>query len=113
VSTDAEQFAEQLIQVLNDRDVRAQLANSGAGAAGVYVFGDDPERPVTMVAVLTSVERPKYAWGEFYDHELPIDTPVPQVAAAIADTLESMSERGLLQLQLTSVVTDHAAVVAA
>ncbi|WP_406831525.1 hypothetical protein ABEG17_01705 [Pedococcus sp. KACC 23699] len=92
MSTDAEQLADQLIQVLNDADVRAQLANSGPSAAGVYVFGDDPKRPATMLAVLTSTERPKYTWGEFYDHELPIETPVPQVAAAIVNTLESTPE---------------------
>jgi hypothetical protein len=40
-----------------------------------------------MVAILASPKRHEYAWGESYEHALPIDTPVDQVAASIVDTL--------------------------
>ena len=88
MNADAEGLADQLIRALGERGVSAELSNSGLTAAGVYVFGEGTERPLTMVAILMSPQHNKYAWGDCYEDELPIDTPVDQVAASIAETLE-------------------------
>lgn len=93
MNADAEEVAEQLIRALGERGVSAKLGNSGRTAAGLYIFGESTDRPLTMVAILLSPKHREYTWGEGYEHALPIDTPVDQVAASITESLDSLPKQ--------------------
>lgn len=87
MSTDVDRLADQLIQALGEAVVRADRFSTGPGTAGINIWGETGRHPLTSVTVSDTGRFHDYAWGPNYEHTLPIDTPVAEVATAIAATL--------------------------
>jgi hypothetical protein len=92
VTQDLEGIAASLIQELGKHGVHADRFTTGPGVAGINVWGATGRYPLTSVTISSNNRFKDIAWGENFDHVVPLATPPGDVAAAIAAWLEARGD---------------------
>lgn len=93
MSTDVEQLADELVQLLTDRGWPADRFQTGplTGTAGVNVWGHEGRYPMASITISDSGNFHDYAWGRNYEHKLPIDTAPTTVVDEVLKTLTTFT----------------------
>ncbi|MDN5797466.1 MAG: hypothetical protein L0H79_17185 [Intrasporangium sp.] len=87
MSLDLGKVAAELIAQLGAQGVRADRFTTGPETAGINVWGEEGRYPLTSVTISDSGKFHDYAWGPRYEHTLPLETTISEVAAAVIATL--------------------------
>lgn len=90
---DIEKAAAELIARLGDHGVRADRFTTGPETAGINIWGEEGRYPLVSVTISDSGKFHDYAWGPRYEHTLPLETELSDVAAAIIATLPDGQDR--------------------
>ncbi|MFJ2420205.1 hypothetical protein [Streptomyces brevispora] len=73
-----------------------QAAGGSVDSATVNVWLRDGSYPIEAITLTSTTEFQDFSWGHGYEREMPLDTPVKNVADAVLATLPAQQKQPVL-----------------
>lgn len=87
---DPEDVADDLITALGDVGLRADRFTTGPGVVGLNLWRQSGRYPLTALTISDNNQFQDIAWGQRYEHTLPLSTPLDEVVTAVVATVTNM-----------------------